>query len=272
MGYDPHEQLKSSLGKNLILYLLIGAWLVIALDALVHRELEWPKNLSHELPLEYNSSMGLSSTSTRSRKSFPLVSKAWKVIFQILIKLLHSDFLLKSYDHLQERSRMELNDLISLSMMLWRCHLLWLGHSQNLIVFSWLFEKKSWSFLRTKLEWDWKGCNEGSKIFFAAWRESIITIILDILLVFVAWLILHLITKSSASILITFVAWCSILIIGLSWIWMWEMNIAILFLTLVSVIMRAWVETPDNLIANLSSFWIQSFRLFLHLLTGWKEK
>ena len=136
MGYDPYRQLKSSLEKNLILYSLIGAWLAIALDALAHRELEWGKNLSHELPLEYDSSMSLSSTSTRSRKSFPLISKAWKVIFQILIKLLYSDFLLKFHDYLQGRSRMELSDLVSLLIVLWKCHLLWLRYSQNSIVFS----------------------------------------------------------------------------------------------------------------------------------------
>ena len=99
-----------------------------------------------------------------------------------------------------------------------------------------------------------------------------ITTILNILSIFVAWLIPHLIAKSSAFVLITFVTWYSILIIGLLWIWIWEMDIATLFLTLASVITRAWVETSNNSIANLSSFWIQSFRLFLHLLTGWKEK
>ena len=152
MGYDPYRQLKSFLEKNLILYSLIEAWLVIALDALTHRELEWPKNLSHELPLEYNSSMSLSSTSIRSMKSFPLISKAWKVIFQILIKLLYSDFLLKFHDYLQGRSRMELSDLVSLLTVLWKCHLLWLRYSQNSIVFSWLLGKKSQSSLRTKLK------------------------------------------------------------------------------------------------------------------------
>ena len=169
-------------------------------------------------------------------KCFPLVSKAWKVIFQILIKLLHSDFLLKSNDYLQEKSRMELSDLVSLSIVLWRCYLLQLKYSQNSIVFSWLLEKKSQSSLRTKLEWDWKGYNKGSKIFFIMWRKSVMTIILDILLVFIAWLILYLIAKSSASVLITFVAWCSILIIGLLWIWISEMDITTLFLMLALVI------------------------------------
>ena len=71
------------------------------------------------------------------------------------------------------------------------------------------------------------------------------TIILNILLVFVAWLIPHLITKSSASVLVIFVAWYSVLIIGLLWIWILEIDVATLFLTLALVITRAWVKTPD---------------------------
>ena len=38
--YDPHEHLNSSLGKNLSLYSSIGAWFIIALEALAHKELE----------------------------------------------------------------------------------------------------------------------------------------------------------------------------------------------------------------------------------------
>ena len=41
MGCEPQEQLKSSLRKNLSLYSPIGAWLIIALVALAHKELEW---------------------------------------------------------------------------------------------------------------------------------------------------------------------------------------------------------------------------------------
>ena len=50
------------------------------------------------------------------------------------------------------------------------------------------------------------------------------------------------------------------------------MDVATLFLMLVSVITRAWVEASNDLIAKLSSFWICSLRLFLHLLKEWKEK
>ena len=131
-----------------------NTWLVIALDALVHRELEWLKNLSHEPLLIYEGLMGLLLLSTRSRKCFSLESEAWNVIFQVLIISLHSDFLLKSHNHLHGRSRIRLNNLVSLSTALWRHQLLQLRHSQNSIVFSWFWEKKIWNSLRTKFKWD----------------------------------------------------------------------------------------------------------------------
>ena len=150
-----HRQLKSSLGKNLILYSLIRVWLVIALNTLAYRELKWPKNFSYEPPLVYEDSIGLSSLSTRLRKCFPLKSKAWNIIFQVLIISLYSDFLLKSHYCLHGRSRIRLNNLVFLLTALWRYHLLWLRNSQNSIVFFWLHVKKLQSSLRTKLEWDW---------------------------------------------------------------------------------------------------------------------
>ena len=142
MGYNLQGQLNSSLGKNLSLYSPIGAWLVIALEALAHRELKWPKNLSHELPLMYDSSMMLSSLSIRLRKCLPLRSDAWKIILHLLAMSSHSFFLLKSQDNLQGNSGMGLKDFVSLSTALWRGQLLRLGHSQNSITFSWWREKK----------------------------------------------------------------------------------------------------------------------------------
>ena len=79
IGYNLHRQLKSSLEKNLSLYSPIGAWLVIALVALTYRKLEWPKNLSHELPLIYNGSIGLLSASTRSRKCFSNLARVLNI-------------------------------------------------------------------------------------------------------------------------------------------------------------------------------------------------
>jgi len=43
--------------KNLRQYSLIGAWLTIALVALVHNEFEYPKYLIYEPPFEYKDSM-----------------------------------------------------------------------------------------------------------------------------------------------------------------------------------------------------------------------
>ena len=75
MEYNLHKQLKFFLGKNLNLYSPIGAWLVIALVALAHNKLEWPKCLSYDPSLMYNSSIMLLLLS-RSRKCFPFRSNA----------------------------------------------------------------------------------------------------------------------------------------------------------------------------------------------------
>ena len=120
MGYNLHGQLKSSLGKNLSLYSPIGAWLVITLKALAHSELEWPKCLSHGPPLMYDSSIMFSSLSSKSRKCFPFMSDAWKIILHLLARTSHSFFLLKSHDDLQGKSGIGLNNLVSLSTTLWR--------------------------------------------------------------------------------------------------------------------------------------------------------
>ena len=73
MGYKLHEYLNSSQRKNLSLYSLIEAWLMIALVALAHNELEWPKNFSHGLPLTVYSSIEFEFSLRRvSQTSFSL--------------------------------------------------------------------------------------------------------------------------------------------------------------------------------------------------------
>jgi len=114
MGYNPHGQLKSSVGKNLSLYSQIGVWLVIALKALAYKELEWLKCLSHEPPLMYDSSMILLSLLTRSRKCFFFRFNTWKIILYLLARSSHLFFLLKSQDSLQGNNRMGLKDLVSI--------------------------------------------------------------------------------------------------------------------------------------------------------------
>ena len=49
IGYRPQGHTKFSLGKNLNWYSPVGAWLVIALDARVQSELEWPNCESYVL-------------------------------------------------------------------------------------------------------------------------------------------------------------------------------------------------------------------------------
>ena len=49
-----------------------------------------------------------------------------------------------------------------------------------------------------------------------------------------AWLILHLMAKSSASIEVTLIMWWIVLMIGLLWTWIYAIEVAILFLMLAS--------------------------------------
>ena len=115
---------------------------MMALVAQVHRELEEPKAWSHGPPLMYDSLIVLLLISARSRKFFPLPSKAWKVIFHRLIILLLSVFLQKSQDILLRSEESRLNNFDSLSTDLWSLHLRQLEHSQNSMEFSWPAAKK----------------------------------------------------------------------------------------------------------------------------------
>jgi len=103
MGYRPHRQGNSSLGKNLSWYSPIGVWLTIALVALVQRELEWLKYWSHGLSLIVDSSIRFDSLSSNLRKFFPFRSDAWKVILHCAIVELQFCLLQKSQDNFQGR-------------------------------------------------------------------------------------------------------------------------------------------------------------------------
>ena len=155
MGYWPHGQLSSLLGKNLSLYSPIGAWLVIALVALVQSKFEWPKFWSHRPPLIYNGSSSLLSPSTRLRKWLPFRSDAWKIISHLLVRSLHSSFLLKSQESLLGYKGVGLKDLVSESTALWRCHLERLGHSQNSMQLSGWCRKKEQSSFRMETTCFW---------------------------------------------------------------------------------------------------------------------
>jgi len=131
IGYDPHGHLNSSLEKNLSLYSPVRVWFVIALEALVHKELEWPKNFNQAPFLMYNGSIILLLPLSKSRNWLPLRSDAWNVIFHLFDILSHLFFLLKFHNILHRKRGIGLKDFVSLLTALCRTQLLWLGHSQN---------------------------------------------------------------------------------------------------------------------------------------------
>ena len=139
IGYNPHGHLNSSWGKKWRQYSPIGAWLTIALVALVHSEFEWPKCLSHNPPFEKDGSIDQRSSSRRSKKLLPFTSEAWNSIFQVLRILSHSLFLSNSQEDLHRKMGMRSNFFVSLSTIEWRVQFLQLEHSQNLIEFWWPF-------------------------------------------------------------------------------------------------------------------------------------
>ena len=192
----------------------------------------------------------------RLRNCFLLRSDTWNIIFHLFAISSHSFFLLKSQDNLYESSSKELKDFVSLSTALWRTQLLWLGHSQNLIEFFWWCKRNIRSSLRIAAVWIWYGWNNRSKIFLAMWIESVMIMIFEILLWFVAWLIPHLIANSSASVLITLTTWWRVFMTGLLWMCVWDIDVTMLFLTLASVIISVCKGILKDSKAKLSSSWI----------------
>jgi len=73
------------------------------------KQVELIKCLSHRLLFAIDSSNGFESSFTRSKKLCPLSSNTWKVILQNLRMFLHSVFLLKFHDNLQEKIDDKLN-------------------------------------------------------------------------------------------------------------------------------------------------------------------
>ena len=118
----------------------------------------------------------------------------------------------------------------------------------------------------------WSGWDERSKIFFTAWIESMITMILEIPCRWVAWLIPHPIAKNSALELIILIVWWSILMISLLWMCMCAIEEATLFLILASITISMFDGVFDNLMARLLSYWIWDLNCWsLLLLNKWKE-
>ena len=120
---------------------------------------------------------------------------------------------------------------------------------------------------------DWNEWVAKSKIFFAAWIESVTTTIFEIPGKLMAWLMPHLMAKSSASVEVTLVAWWIVLMTGLSWTWIYAMEVVTLFLIPISKMMRVCEWFNEYVIAMSLSLLEQSSRLLsLCLKTGWNKK
>ena len=109
-----------------------------------------------------------------------------------------------------------------------------------------------------------------SKIYLAAWMESVTTIIFEILSIDEAWLIPHLIANNSASVLVTNAEWWRVLDKGLFGMCVCKMAVAMLFLMLASVTVIAVDVVDDDLITIESSWW-RRFLSFFPLLLRLKE-
>jgi len=100
--------------------------------------------------------------------------------------------------------------------------------------------------------------------------ELVTTMILEMFSLIYAWLILYLITKSSASVLVTKAAWCKVLTSGILAMCVYEMDVAMSFLMLASVTTMAVEEEENDLRTMLSSCW-RWILLFFPLLDILKE-
>ena len=78
--------------------------------------------------------------------------------------LLHSFFLLKSYNDLLGYKRIRLNFFVSLSTIIYRCHLS-LGQSQNSMVLSMYLLKNALDSLDITINYYQYGCVEELKFF-----------------------------------------------------------------------------------------------------------
>ena len=134
--------------------------------------------------------------------------------------------------------------------------------------------KNFYNSFRMAAVWIWRGWTSLSKIFLAAWMELVTMMILETLFMEQAWFMLHLIANNSASVVVMKDAWWTVLISGWFAEWICEIDVAMLFLMLASVITIAkWGDEEFHKTIS-SSSWAQVFLGFLSfsLLTKLKEK
>ena len=130
------------------------------------------------------------------------------------------------------------------------------------------FLKKSLSSWEIATEWIWYGCIDELKIFLTPYKKSVTMTIHLMLGIPTAWLILHLIAKSLASIVVIFTIWWIVLMISLLCKWICNIEIATLFLMLASErTIEEW-ELLEALMAMLSRLCIWFLILWVY---AWKE-
>jgi len=190
--------------------------------------------------------------SSSLRKFLSFRSDTWEFILHIMEIELHSHFLQKSQDDLLGRMGEKLNFLVSLSTKKCGVNFCLLGQSQKSMWLLLSFLKKSLSSQEIAVEWIWYEYIDESKIFLATCKESVTTTMCLMLGILLAWLILHLIAKSSASVEVMLTAWWIVLMIGLLYEWMCDMEIMTLFLMLVFKITVTEWGSVEALMAMLS--------------------
>jgi len=178
----------------------------MALVALVQRELEWPKYWSQRPPLIADSSRGFKSSLRSSRKFLPFRSDAWKNIFYCEVIESQSHFLQKSQDNLHGKIGDKSKLLVSLFTKECSSQFWLQEQSQNSMQSLLFFLKNSLSSWEIVAEWTWYGCNDDLKILVVACKESVMTTICLMLEIPTAWLISHLIVKSSALVVVMLTA------------------------------------------------------------------
>ena len=157
-----------------------------------------------------------------------------------------------------------------LSTHLCKFHLGRLGHSQNSMWLSCPYVKNCFSSVRVAEVWIWYRWDLLLKIFLAAWIESVMTMILEMLSLLQAWLIPHLIANSFTSVLVMKAAWWTVLTKGWLRMWICKIEVAISFLMLASETTIAVWGDVDTWIVMLSNCW-EHDEAFFPLVAKLKE-
>ena len=129
--------------------------MVIGLVALVYNEFECPKCLINRPSFVHKGLMVLSLSSSRLRNCFSLRLDAWKIIYQFLIILSYSSFLLKSYDTFDREMGIRLNFFVLLSTNVYKDYLALLEQSQNSMMLNGCLLKNNLRSFKTAIDCYW---------------------------------------------------------------------------------------------------------------------